>query len=79
MASATPRIMSQETNVCRRSWKWKSVKPASSQARSRVPDIVVAASLSIVKDPRYILSGSEPAEQAPERFVERQRSVRSRS
>ncbi|OAI47551.1 hypothetical protein AYO43_04235 [Nitrospira sp. SCGC AG-212-E16] len=41
-----------------------------------VPDIVVASSLRIVKDPRHVWPGSEPAEQAPERFIERERSRR---
>ena len=36
-----------------------------------VPYIIQPASCCIVKDPRNVLPGSKPAEQAPERFIER--------
>ena len=35
VASGTPRMTSQEANLCRRSWKWKSISPASRPARSK--------------------------------------------
>ena len=54
-----PRIMSQEAKVWRRSWKWKSVKPAPSQARLKgVPDIIAPMPRCIVKDPRHVVPGS---------------------
>ena len=46
VAKGTPRIMSQEAKVWRRSWKWKSVKPAPSQASLKgVPNIIPPMSL----------------------------------
>jgi len=36
VAKGTPFMTSHEAKVCRRSWKWKSVIAAASQARSKV-------------------------------------------
>jgi hypothetical protein len=36
VAKGTPRIINQEAKVCLRSWKWRSVKPAVTQAAAAV-------------------------------------------
>ena len=42
-----------------------------------MPDIVVAASMGIVEDPRYVLTGLESAEESPQHFIERERPCRA--
>ena len=39
-----------------------------------MPDILPAIPYGIVKHPRHVRPGSEPAEHAPERFIEGQRT-----
>ena len=78
MASGTPRIMSQEAKVC---GEVVEVEVRQGCARTGllkgVPDVIPPVPYYIVKHSQNILSGSLLAEQAPQGFIEWQRSCLS--